>query len=97
MIEFWMEDVKMMPKDLMIAEIAEVGVYKISVGGVVYFKFLRMRKRRHGPVSYYDREITQAQALRIKKRILDLGGGKDEAGYRVRYARKIGQRRWQAL
>lgn len=87
----------MMPKDLIIAEVAEVGVYKISVGGVVYFKFLRVRKRRYEQVSYYDREITPAQALRIKKRILELGGRKVETGYQITYARRIGSRRWQAL
>lgn len=87
----------MIPRDLSIAEISEVGVYKISVGGVVYFRLLRMRQRRYGKVSYYDREVTPAQALRIKKRILELGGGKDETGYRVVYARRVGQRRWQAL
>lgn len=86
-----------MPKDLMFAEVSEIGIYKISVGGAVYFKFLRMRRRRYGKVSYYDREVTRAQALIIKRRILDLGGGKVDNGYEVRYARRIGQRRWVRL
>lgn len=87
----------MMPKDLMIAEISEVGVYKISVGGVVYFKFSRMRKRRYGKVTYYDREVSESQAKRIKARILSIGGKRVETGYEVMYVRRIGSRRWRPL
>lgn len=87
----------MMPKDLSIAEVTEVGVYKIAVGGVEYYKLLRMRKRRYGKVSYYDREVTRDQAIRIKVRLLALGARKVDNGYKLVYVRRIGSRQWGRL